>query len=72
MNLTDSQVDDICAGLKQNSAKVRYLQGLGLVVKRKPNGRPLVNEEHYRMVMTASASQATILHKSHEPIWGVH
>lgn len=40
--LTDAEVDDICAGLVQSAAKVKFLQGLGLTVARKPNGRPLV------------------------------
>lgn len=41
--LTDAEVDEICAGLKQNAAKVRYLRDvLRLPVERKPNGRPLV------------------------------
>jgi len=40
--LTDAEVDSICAGLVQNAAKVRYLKRLGLMVDRKPNGRPLV------------------------------
>jgi len=40
--LTDSQVDEICAGLTQPAAKIRYLRSLGLRVHRKPNGRPLV------------------------------
>lgn len=40
--LTDSEVDEICAGLVQAAAKVRYLQRLGVPVERKPNGRPLV------------------------------
>lgn len=40
--LTDAEVDDICAGLTQNAAKVRHLRAQGLVVSRKPNGRPLV------------------------------
>lgn len=42
-HLTDAEVDDICAGLRQNAAKVRYLQVvLKVRVQRKPNGRPLV------------------------------
>ncbi len=41
--LTDAEVDDICAGLKQNAAKVRYFRDvLQMPVLRKPNGRPLV------------------------------
>lgn len=38
---TDSQVDDMCAGLTQDAAKIRFLRRLGLRVDRKPNGRPL-------------------------------
>jgi hypothetical protein len=42
-NLSDEEVDDICAGLRQNAAKVRYLRDvLNVPVQRKPNGRPLV------------------------------
>ena len=41
-DLSDLEIDSICAGLKQNAAKVRYLRALGLRVDRKPNGRPLV------------------------------
>lgn len=52
--LTDAEIDEICAGLVQNCAKVRHLQGLGLVVKRKPNGRPLVSRAHYEAVMSDS------------------
>lgn len=38
---TDAEVDDMCAGLTQPAAMVRYLRRLGLKVDRKPNGRPL-------------------------------
>lgn len=41
-DLSDAEVDSICAGLTQNAAKIRYLQRLGLRVDRRPNGRPLV------------------------------
>jgi hypothetical protein len=41
--LSDAEVDEICAGLKQNAAKARYLRDvLHVAVMRKPNGRPLV------------------------------
>lgn len=41
--LSDAEIDDICAGLRQNAAKVRYLRRvLQVPVLRKPNGRPLV------------------------------
>jgi hypothetical protein len=40
--LSDDEVDEICAGLVQSAAKVRFLRRLGVPVERKPNGRPLV------------------------------
>lgn len=43
VDLSDGEVDAICAGLVQNAAKVRYLRSvLKLQVDRRPNGRPLV------------------------------
>lgn len=39
--LTDAEVDDICAGLQQHAAKIKFLRRLGYRVDRKPNGRPL-------------------------------
>lgn len=38
---TDAEVDDMCDGLTQDAAKIRFLRRLGLRVDRKPNGRPL-------------------------------
>lgn len=38
---TDAEVDDMCQGLSQDAAKIRFLRSLGLRVNRKPNGRPL-------------------------------
>lgn len=46
-DLTDEEVDRICAGLRQNAAKIRFLQRLKLRVERRPNGKPLVNRAHY-------------------------
>lgn len=43
--LTDDEVNDICAGLRQNAARVRFLRGLGYHVERRPNGRPLVRRQ---------------------------
>ena len=50
-DLSDEEVDQICAGLIQNAAKVRYLQRIGLTVRVKPNGKPLVNRMHYDAAM---------------------
>ncbi|QNK66057.1 DUF4224 domain-containing protein [Variovorax sp. PAMC26660] len=41
-DMSDEEIDQICLGLSQNLAKVRYLRRLGLRVDRRPNGRPLV------------------------------
>lgn len=63
-DLTDSEIDNICAGYRQNAARIRHLQKMGLNVNRKPNGRPIVNRAHYELV--ASGCVAT---KSNEPKW---
>jgi hypothetical protein len=69
-DLTDSEIDEICAGLKQGYAKVRFLERLGLTVRRKPNGRPLVNRAHYNAVMGGGTSDKA--DDANGPIWGVH
>ena len=38
---SDAEVDEMCDGLTQDAAKIRYLRRLGLRVDRKPNGKPL-------------------------------
>lgn len=41
--LSDDEIDDICAGLSQGAAKVRFIRDvLKVPCERKPNGRPLV------------------------------
>jgi len=37
--LTDLEVADMCAGLTQPAAMIRYLRSLGLRVDKKPNTR---------------------------------
>ena len=68
-DLPDDEVNSICAGLKRNDAKVRYLERLGLTVRIKPNGRPLINSKHYDAVMNG----ATYSHKkaSKSIVWKV-
>lgn len=71
-DLSDVEIDRVCAGLSQNAAKVRYLRSLGLRVDRRPNGRPLVAraewERHYatRQAPQAVASSAQ---PSNGPRW---
>ena len=63
-DIPDDEVDRICAGYKQNAAKVRFFERLGVRVARKPNGRPLVNRQNYDAVTTgAKTAQAG------EPNW---
>jgi hypothetical protein len=70
-DLTDNEIDCICDGYRQNAAKVRFLLKLGLTVRKKPNGRPLVNRQHYDRVM--GCGQASIGEKfDQQPVWGVH
>lgn len=50
-DLTDEEINDICRPLKQGAAQVRYLRkNLKLRVERRPDGRPLVNRQHYNAV----------------------
>lgn len=51
--LTDLEVSDMCAGLTQPAAMIRYLRSLGLRVDKKPNGRPLA----WRPAATAPSAQ---------------
>ena len=41
-HLTDAEIDQICSGLVQKAARIRYLRRLGLRVERRPDGSPLV------------------------------
>ena len=70
-DLTQGEIDAICEPLKQPAAQVRYLEGLGLVVARKPNGRPLVNRRHYDDVRgRATVSTSSSDGPADEPAWG--
>jgi hypothetical protein len=40
--LTDAEIAEICRPLKQPAAQVRFLQSLGVRVRRRPDGTPLV------------------------------
>ncbi|MET3517833.1 hypothetical protein ABIC63_005638 [Pseudacidovorax sp. 1753] len=56
-DLSDEEVNEICAGLKQNAAKVNYLRQLGLRVLRRPNGRPLVARDDWQRVWASHNSR---------------
>ena len=65
-DLTDNEIDNICAGYVQNAAKIRYLRAMGLTVRTKPNGRPLVNRNHYDAVTNGKADRSMA-----EPKWSM-
>ena len=71
MDLTDHEINDICCGYVQNAAKMRYLRAMGLTVRKKPNGRALVNRAHYDAVMGCGATSASAK-SDYQPVWGVH
>lgn len=66
IDLTDEEIDAICAGLSQNAAKVNFLRRMGLVVRQKPNGRPLVNRTHYDAVTSGKKDREIA-----EPRWSM-
>lgn len=53
--LSDEEIHEICEGLIQPGAMIRYLrEELGIrVVRRKPNGMPLVGRDAFRQAMGA-------------------
>lgn len=69
-DLTDAEVDEICAGLTQNAAKCRYLRSLGLRVERRPNGRPLVARAEWERRLVSQAV-APIDGAGNAPRWKV-
>jgi hypothetical protein len=53
---TDQEIDDLCEGLINNAAKVRYLRSMGLTVMRKPNGKPLLMRAHADLILAGLPS----------------
>jgi hypothetical protein len=49
--LTDEEIDDLCDGRRQNAARIRFLRSLGLTVRLKPNGKPIVERGHAQDVL---------------------
>lgn len=70
-DLSREEIDEICSGLKQNAAKVRFLRGLGLTVLQRPDGSPLVNRRHYDSIRGVGATAAGA-RAGAAPVWGVH
>jgi len=55
-HLTDAEVREICDGLEQPAAMIRYFRDVLKVriVHRKPNGMPLVGRDAYREALGSS------------------
>jgi hypothetical protein len=49
--LAQSEVDDLCEPLKQHAAQLRFIRSLGITVREKPNGAPLVMRNHFEEKM---------------------
>lgn len=56
---TDAELADLCEPLQQPAAQIRYLRDLGLMVKAKPNGRPLLARSEFERVLGASRLHPT-------------
>lgn len=65
--LTNQEIDDLCAPLKQHHAQVSYLKRLGLTVARKPNGAPLVMRSNLEMVLGSVAAAKQVKQTTREP-----
>lgn len=55
--LTDDEIAKICEPLVAPAAQRRYLARLGLVVNRKPNGKPLVARAEFDRVLVGRAPE---------------
>lgn len=51
--LTDAEVNDLCDGLVAPAAQIRFLRRMGLLVERKPSGRPLLMRSELERVLGA-------------------
>jgi hypothetical protein len=51
--LSDDEIASLCDGLQLAGAQCKYLARLGLLVNRKPNGRPLVARSEFERVLGA-------------------
>lgn len=58
--LTEAELAEICAPLVTPAAQRRYLERLGLIVKVKPNGRPLVARGEFERVLIGRQAEQAI------------
>jgi hypothetical protein len=55
--LSQDEIDDLCAPLKQHAAQLRFVRGLGITVREKPNGAPLVMRAHFEETMAPAGKK---------------
>lgn len=65
--LSDDEIAQICDPLIAPAAQRRYLARLGLVVQRKPNGRPLVARAEFDRVLVGRAPEAAVQNPAGRP-----
>lgn len=58
--LTDDELAEICAPLVAPAAQRRFLERLGLIVKVKPNGHPLVARGEFERVLVGRQTDSAI------------
>lgn len=56
--LTDEEIREIASPLKQPAAISRWLSDQGFVIKRKPNGMPLVSRAHFESSLAQNGDGA--------------
>lgn len=55
--LSDDEVADLCDGLIQAAAQIRFLRQMGLAVRTKPNGRPLVMRADFESLQSPGSKK---------------
>lgn len=57
--LTEAEINDLCTPLTQHAAQIRYIERLGIPVRKKPNGAPLVMRSQFEEILApANKSKA--------------
>lgn len=54
--LLQDEIDDLCEPLKQHAAQMRFIRSLGITVREKPNGAPLIMRNHFEAVMNPTGN----------------
>jgi hypothetical protein len=67
MFLDDDEIDAMCAGVSLNAVKAKRLAAMGLIVNRKPNGRPLVVRAHAEAVLSGRPETTVAVHEAPTP-----